>query len=88
MNRKTFTPDELLQKQQNRYVKSATSNSNRFIFAFKEKFLEQYEKYNIPYRMGSKKFRNPYCVHVNSLLYFLKQVRYHISLIQFNKLDY
>jgi hypothetical protein len=44
MNRKIFTPDELLKIRQSPYVKSATSNSIRFTVDFKEKFWEQYEK--------------------------------------------
>jgi hypothetical protein len=44
MNRKVFTPDELVDIRQNPYVKSATSNAIRFTVAFKEKFWEQHEK--------------------------------------------
>lgn len=44
MNRKIFTPDELVNIRQSPYVKSATSNSIRFTAAFKEKFWDQYEK--------------------------------------------
>lgn len=44
MNRKIFTPDQLLNIRQNPYVKSATSNTIHFTVAFKEKFWEQYEK--------------------------------------------
>lgn len=44
MDRKIFTPDELLKIRQSPYVKGATSNSIRFTVDFKEKFWDQYEK--------------------------------------------
>ena len=44
MNRKVFTPDVLVDIGKNPYVKSAITNTIHFTVAFKEKFLEQYEK--------------------------------------------
>ena len=44
MNRKIFTPDELVDIRRSPYVKSAASSSIRFTVAFKDEFWEQYEK--------------------------------------------
>ena len=75
MNRKIFTPDELLNIRQSPYVKSAESSSIRFTVAFKDEFWEQYEKGIAPADIVMKMGFDPEILGASRILGIVRHIK-------------